>query len=61
MDVDQFHAEVYKLGGGVTTDTKDSDAPLFAMVMLPGILTKYEPLPEAVERLEEYKRTKNEI
>ncbi len=53
--VDDYHAEVYALGGGIVT-TREGSRLLYAAVSLPGIVTKYEPIEKAMDRLQQWKR-----
>ena len=48
--VDEYHAQVYEMGGGVVTNW-DGKQLLYAAVSLPGITTKYEPIDAAMVRL----------
>jgi len=52
---DDFHARVYKLGGAVTSSAV-GDTHHYAVMSLPGIITKFEPIHEAVARLDEYEK-----
>lgn len=46
MTIDEYYKQVYALGGGVVSSPEG-----VAVVSIPGMVTKFEPLDRAIERL----------
>jgi len=53
--IDDFLHRVYSHGGGVSSSWDGPDGNFqIAIVSLPGILTKFEPLEDSIQRLDRW-------
>ena len=57
--IDEYHAKVYSVGGGVTTNW-DGKRLLYAAVSLPGIITKFEDIDAAMARFDKWTETRGQ-